>query len=268
MKKFLNRFFVSLTLAAPCASPMLATAQYPSMMGFMGQGSGYSANSTNFDGSNDHIARGAELTGNVDTKVGVVSFWINHTGGNGTARTVFQTSGGNFKLALNASNKYVITGYQSGLKLALTSTTAWTEAKGWHHVLLAWDLATPEAHMYVNGVDDEASSTEVDSTVDYTGGDFFFGASSNPHQWITADVADVYINLAEFVDISNATNRLKFRTSGGAPETLGSDCSLPTGTAPIICLLNAFETFQTNLGGGGGLTETGELTAGSSSPSD
>tara|TARA_Y100000034_G_scaffold111530_1_gene144684 strand:- start:222 stop:1022 length:801 start_codon:yes stop_codon:yes gene_type:complete len=266
----MRRLYTWIVLAVLLAFPPAASAQFPVPMGFLKGASGYSANATHFDGSTTHIARGAELSGNVDTKVGVVSFWINHTGGNGTARTVFQTSGGNFKLALNASNFYSITGYQSGLKLALTSTTAWTEAKGWHHVLLAWDLATPEAHMYVNGVDDEASSTEVDSTVDYTGGDFFFGASSNPHQWITADVADVYINLAEFVDISNATNRLKFRTSGGKPVDLGStDCSTPTGNAPIICFTNEFSTFQNNLGSGGNFSETGTLGASTTgSPSD
>ena len=43
----------------------------------------YAANGVNFDGSNDYLTRGADLTGNADGKKGIIYFRFLLNGGDG-----------------------------------------------------------------------------------------------------------------------------------------------------------------------------------------
>jgi hypothetical protein len=83
-----------------------------------------------------------------------------------------------------------------------------------------------------------------------------------------ACLAEVYINLAEYVDLSVEANRRKFISSAGKPVNLGASGSVPTGTAPIMYFKGPASAFPTNLGTGGNFTVTGTLTDGSTNPTD
>lgn len=75
-----------------------------------------------------------------------------------------------------------------------------------------------------------------------------------------ASVADLWMSFGEYIDPSIDANRRKFIDEAGNPVFLGSDGSLPTGSAPDIFLSGAIDSWHTNKGTGGGFTENGELT--------
>lgn len=66
--------------------------------------------------------------------------------------------------------------------------------------------------------------------------------------------------MDNFIDFSNVTNRRLFIDAGGNPVNLGTDGSLPTGSAPDIFLSGDTDTWHVNKGTSGGFTENGTLT--------
>ena len=238
----------------------------------------YDPNATNFDGTNDYLTRGAGLTGAADNKVGTISFWAKFGDDTEAVRTLFvgnYPTGGASQIGLHVYRdgqyRIYIDAYNSAgtrilARQTLDGTDAFTVANGWRHLMASWNLATLTVHLYVNGSDSNSGTGEVttNDTIDWTQTDWAIGAYIDGTTKCNACLADVYINTAEYIDLSNSTNRQKFYNSG--PVNLGADGSTPTGTAPTIYLPNAFGTFQNNVGTGGNFSVTGSLTACSDTP--
>jgi hypothetical protein len=253
------------------------TLQLNQLVGFGGGTSGgFTAAAVTFDGSNDYMRRGADLTGNADGKNGIISFWIKYNGGDGGNQVPFWSHSTPHNLIRrDSANKYDFTFRSSGVSnvVYMYTSSTYTVSTGWHHVLAAWDLANTTVQMYIDGsaVSFDAT-TAINSDIDYTQSDHNFFADNSAGQKVNADVSEFYMNFAEYLDISDAANRAKFRDSDGKPVDLGSDGSTPTGTAPIVyCSVregDAASVFGTNKGSGGGLTITGSLALAATSPSD
>lgn len=234
--------------------------------------SGYTTTAVVFDGTNDSMARGADLTGNADSKSGLISFWIKFNGGDGSSQIVYgdnDISGTVFK---NASDNIEIQFENASSVdiLNVKSTETVTVSSGWTHVLIAYDLATTTTQIIVDGVSGRTETTVTDDTIDYTRTNHIIGEFLTFFR-LNADIADLYINFGETLDISVEANERKFRDANGKPVDLGSDGSLPTGTAPIMFFRADSGTpssFATNRGTGGNMTITGTLTQASTSPSD
>jgi hypothetical protein len=149
----------------------------------------------------------------------------------------------------------------------LPSTTDVVGATGLVHVLASANLATGLGLLYLNDVDDTGSATLTNDTIDWTRGDFAIGGGSGGQTKLSADVADLYINFGESLDLSVVANRRKFISASGKPVFLGADGSRPTGTAPAVFCSGPTATWRTNKGAGGGFTENGALTDGDPIPS-
>ena len=241
----------------------------------IGSAIGFQVDAVVFDGSNDYMNRGADLTGNADSKVGIISLWIKFNGNDGVASTIFENTSDYCRLAQLATNKIEMTAANSvgAAILTVTSTGTYVASATWHHIAASWNLATPVAHLYIDGANVEAGgSTETDDTIDYTRADHSVGALVGGTQKTHADVAELYINYAEFLDISVAANLEKLRSAAGKPVDLGADGSTPTGTQPIVYFSvrpgDAATVFATNKGSGGNFTITGALAIAATSPSD
>ena len=73
-------------------------------------------------------------------------------------------------------------------------------------------------------------------------------------------LAELYINLAESLDLTVEGNREKFYADGNFVD-LGSDGSTPTGTAPLMYYKNGFATFnEDESGNNNDLSVTGTLS--------
>lgn len=233
---------------------------------------GYAADAVTFDGTNDYLNRTSDFSGNADGKLGIFSCWFKMGSGSDTADIkMISNDTGKFRVLRQTDDTWKIDGsnVSTGQKLKLVSNSTWTVSDGWYHLLAAWDLVNTTGYMYISDADDLAASPVlVDGTIDYTKSIHSIGSNHIYSNKMDGDVADCYLNLAEYIDISVEANRRKFISAAGKPVFLGADGSLPTGSQPILFHSGPAASFATNLGSGGTMTENGALTDASTSPSD
>lgn len=227
-----------------------------------------------FDGTNDHMTRGAGLSGAADSKSGIFSVWARLDGGDGA--TIFLLNSNGFSQFYRANtNVFIFQLVNAALSFVLDLRTSATYLAGatWLHILASWDLATPGAsHLYVNDVSDKNVVTFTNDTIDYTDTNWWISLFNGSGNRFNGALAEFYFAPGQYLDFSLASNRRKFISASGKPVHLGATGSLPTGTAPIIYQHlddgEAVANFATNRGTGGNFTITGTLDAASSSPSD
>jgi hypothetical protein len=234
--------------------------------------------SADFDGTNDYMLRGGDLTGAADGKSGILSLWLRIDGGDGTTLTMIADGTavtGRFYLARLSSNIFLINAFNSGGTQILNLQTSGTHITSatWLHILSSWDLAAGVSSFYINDVSDQLVATRTNDTIDYLSGiDWAIGANNAGGLKTNGCMAELYFAPNQYLDFSIVENRRKFISPNGKPVALGTNGSLPTGTAPIIYLhldpAEAPADFATNRGTGGNFSITGTLTAGSTSPSD
>jgi len=246
-------------------------------MGFMK--TPFKIDAADFDGFNDNMRLGAGLTGALDSKTGILSFWVrfdaNQVGnfingettlGGGTVR-FFANWGGSSPIRVVARNTSATN------ILDITSTASYSSGATWWHFLCSWDLAAAAAHLYTNDASDLTVTTLTNDTIDYTVGDWWIGVFPPTFNRINGCLAEFYFAPGQYLDFSVVANRRRFISAIGKPVGLGTTGASPTGTAPLIYHhLNdgeAVANFAINRGTGGGpWTITGTLDAASTSPSD
>ena len=241
---------------------------------------GFAVDAADFDGTNDYMLRGAELTGMADGKQGIVSAWVRLDGGNADdmyvlANSTTETPNG-FGVSRQSDNKFTIWGVNAaGTKiLHFSATTTHTSGATWRHVLASWDLAVDVSwHFYIDDVSEQSSVlTFTNDTLDYTKGNFACGSKLTGATRMNGALAEVYFAPGQHLDFSVTANRRKFISASGKPVNLGTDGSAPTGVAPIVYFHldngEAVANFATNRGSGGNFAITGTLDTASTSPSD
>ena len=216
-----------------------------------------------FDGTNDILTRGADLTGASDTPSFFISCWVKRIGGIGSAQVIFADDVGYLNATFNTANKFHVVLYQEAGDTQITnilSSNTIVADNNWHHLMASVNGSTQ--HMYIDNVSVLTSSVN-------TSGDIFWekpiavGAYTGGSAKLNADIADLIVDDT-YIDLSNSTNREKFISATGEPVNPGSDGATAMGASPLIYLnSNALATWHTNSGTGGGFTENGALTAGS-----
>jgi len=233
----------------------------------------YTAQGVRFNGST--ILNASALSGIVDGQKGILSFWFKFTGGDGSYQLLIETRDQQsvelyrdntghwtFKLATPAL----------GNALDWVSTATFTSSMtNWAHVLVAWDLSgSGSTSAYFTDTAAASSPTFTGgSTVNYLTADtnWDLGARTGLVIPLTCDIADFYLNTAEFLDFTVTANRRKFISASLAPVDLGATGSIPTGTAPILFLHGPLASWHTNDGTGGGFSVvSGGLTAAATNP--
>lgn len=199
-----------------------------------------------FDGMNDDLNRGSALSGAQAGKEGTVSFWLKQVGdelnyirdtdgevqfqGYGVSIYTNSSGGINFRLQEAATTGSI-------LWIGGASPGSASASKGWSHVLAAWNLTTPEAHVYVGDVDVKFDSIgPTIGNIAYTQTENHIGRPAPGHGSsslrLNGDLFD-YWEAHEFIDISVEANRRKFITPDRKPVDLGADGTNP-GVTPII----------------------------------
>lgn len=232
----------------------------------------YYAEPVKFDGTNDYLTRGADLTGIADGKAGTVSFWMRLDGGNATGMMILTNLNNRFLVWREAANKIRIYGETAGVPyLSMYSSNTYVASAVWVHVLASWDLAATTGYLYINNVSDLAGSpTLTNNNIDYatTTPNWAVGGNTPGGSLLNGAIADLWFNTT-YLDISQSSNRAKFIDQTTLrPVPLGAKGELPTGSQPLLYLGRDYANFQTNLGSGGNFTVTGALERGTTSPSD
>jgi len=233
------------------------------------------ADSATFDGSNDNMLRGADLSGNADSKTGIFSAWVKNAA-SATQYDILTNTGSKLLILYDgtaALDKFQLIARNAAATIILNIETSATIGAGtWYHLLASWDLATTTAHLYVTDVSNKIETTVTNDTIDYTVADWAVGSNTASGTRYDGDMAEMYFAPGQYLDFSLVTNRRKFISASGKPVRLGSTGAQPTGTAPLVYLhlddAEAVANFATNRATGGNFTITGTLTTGSTSPSD
>lgn len=228
----------------------------------LGSQQGYIPFATEFDGSNDFYLRGGDLTGNTDTKEGLLSFWFRFDDGGNNDRIIDNT-GETFEVIVTTADKIRIIAENSAGTDIFQVDTATALATGdgvWHHFMASWNLADGSEHLYVDGSEDLASTTNDDDAIDYTVAEWVIGARINATLFFDGGLSELDFST-EYLDLSIESNRRLFINSDGKPVDLGPGCHLPTGTVSIICMQTQFNGFGQNSGTGGDFTPQDPVTS-------
>jgi hypothetical protein len=199
-----------------------------------------------------------------DSKKGIISMWLDFTGGNGVAQDLWtvrnnSTDGNSLSLRKESNNSF---SFRVGTGDATTygsigSSQTITSSSGLTHLAVAWDLSISKMQMYVNGVSTSSSpGAFTNANVDIANSPFhgIGGGQFNPiSPNLQARVGQVYVNYGEFLDLSVSSNLNKFYNNG-TPISLGSSGEEPTGNIPTF-LLDGINITK-NHGGGGDLDVT------------
>lgn len=217
-----------------------------------------------FDGSASYLTKSGDLSGNANGKLGTISYWIK-AGSDGALGNIVHGSPADVQITKAASNitRVLLRDASNATALDLRSSQVLV-ADGWVHIMKSWDIGNTLTHVYKDDVSDKTVTTLVDLTVDYTQANWGIAATSTGNSLLNAVLSELYVNFAEYIDLSVEANRRKFITASGSPANLGSDGSIPTGTAPLIYLPAGSNVIGENSGSGGDFTsgDSPQLIAG------
>jgi hypothetical protein len=212
-----------------------------------------------------YLTRGAGLTGAADSKLLTVSCWIwIDSGTTGKIIAGATTLGGGTsrcQVTLSASNEFQIVGQNAAGSQILNILSSPLPSDRWVHVVASVDLTdTGKRHIYVDGVSDLASvGTYTNDTMDFTVADYGVAGLPNGSSLFTGGLGDLWFQPGVYLDLSDEDVLALFIDTEGRPTDLGDDGSTPTGSAPLVFLSGALDTWHTNKGTGGGFTLTGIL---------
>ncbi len=239
----------------------------------IGGGPPYTAQGVRFDGTNDELLRGADLTGNADGKEFTLSCWINILGNDLAIMGILNSLVNSFSFHRHIDDKIRVQAFDNGTATWLTATDRLfnsTTNTGWHHVLIALNAVTPIGQFYMDDAVEPTTDIDApnDRLINFTVTEWSVGGEAAGAGFILdAELADLWFDL-NYMDISVESNRRKFIDGAGKPVDLGATGGTPTGSDPIAYFSRETVNWHTNKGTGGGFTEIGALTDAASSPSD
>src|SRR5690606_13525306 len=112
-------------------------------------------------------------------------------------------------------------------------------------------------HVYLDDEPDLDVLTWIDDVVDFTLADWGVAATSTGTSKLEGGLAELWFQPGLYLDLSDEENRRKFITADLRPVDLGPSGDAPTGSAPLVYLGGAPESWHINLGTGGGFTVHG-----------
>lgn len=246
---------------------------------------GYTANAVKFDGTNDWLWENPVNTPTpAASKELLITWWMYAPASFPSSGRIIglQNSGGTDRVTVTAVSSGRMTctvknAAGTNVAIALCSSGSLT-ADTWHFCALQVNTAeaveADRIKIIVDGSEVsgyDVRSATLDGLVEGGLARASIGASGEAGGTRVAEwwASDLYINMGETLDLTNSTNREKFRSAAGKPVNLGSDGSTPTGSVPHILFSNAFATWHQDVSGNGNtLTVVGALEAAASSPSD
>lgn len=227
----------------------------------------YQPQGVNFDGTNDYLTRGADLTGNADSKLVTASFWFRYDGGT----FIWFSEGAGFRIFISGGAILITGENTSGSTILNMSCGSGLDDAQWHHCCFSIDMASQaSSFVYVDDADVTGTpSTFSNAAIDFTRTEHAVGANNFGTLKFSGDLADFWLDFGTYIDLSVEANRRLFVGASAASSVdLGSDGSTPTGSAPIVFLSGPTSTWHTNDGTGGGFTENGALADASTNPPD
>ncbi|MCC6901131.1 MAG: hypothetical protein IT377_19315 [Polyangiaceae bacterium] len=241
-----------------------------------GGGAGFAVKAVAFDGVQDWLENATAFQGVADTKTVTGSLWFKRVGLGKTQCLGPEAAGSGSpnQLEFSSNDSFRVVWRKAGGGLACDlSTTAITDTTSWHHVAFSVDLSSvAKKHLYLDGASSISTAYYADTMLDNTGSQWGLFADNGGDQKYQGEVAELWLAMGTYVDLSQPANLEKFRSAAGKPVDLGPSGATPTGLPPTIYLSSrpgeAPSQFAKNRGTGGGFWVHGALATAATSPSD
>jgi len=114
----------------------------------------------------------------------------------------------------------------------------------WHHILISADISLGTAHIFVDGVDEEAFQVLIPGSIQWEDpSDHLTHSIGGTHQRLLngevaavldAELSEIYFDPQNYLDFTIQSNRELFRTAGGDPVNLGPTGAIPTTAQPAV----------------------------------
>ncbi len=199
----------------------------------------FAPDAVTFDGTND-VLHCADTLANFDSKVGIISAFVNRLGDTGTSvilSTYNSGSDGMVELRFGGDNTITAqcrkdTGNASFI--ILTSTQTITDSN-WHHIAVCYDTtSSTNTRMFIDDVEETLTlKTVTDDFISWDASHMTIGARFGDGLKFSGDLAEV-IATDEFLDFNTVSNRRKVINADGTPADPGADGSAITGTQPRV----------------------------------
>ena len=221
-----------------------------------------------YNGTTNFALRGADLTGNADSKVCTFSCWFRVDGGDGTLRRMLTDSIVATSFFMGTDNKFRFILKDTGFVTIIDARTITTFASGaaWHNVIISVDLAAARVQFVVDGVPETPTITTgpIDATINWTNPNHAVGATiAGAVKW-DGCISQLYFNNAKSIDLQANNNFRAFIDLDGNPVFLGGLGTFPTKTAPILFFPDADPS--ANIGTGGNYVNQAALAACGTTP--
>lgn len=244
--------------------------------GGTGGSSSFAVRGVVFDGVNDWLDSVTSFQGAFDTKTVTGSLWLKRTGLNKVQCLGPEGAGSNApnQLELTQANSFRVVWRKAGGGTACDlMSSPITDTTSWHHVVFSVDVSDQtKRHLYLDGTSSLFVSFYDNTLLDNTGSQWGLFADNGGNSKYDGEVAEFWLAMGVYVDLSLESNRARFRSNGGKPVDLGQSGETPTGAPPTIYLsLRPGQTasaFAQNRGSGGGFQVHGALELSATSPSD
>lgn len=233
-----------------------------------------------FDGTNDYLLRGANLTGIADSKQLTLVSWLRFD----TLAFGQRMFGGAANLISNASRGIAWSVASGNITLLVRDASAgivsqishtYSATGVWNCFLLSMDFSNSALrHFYQNNASVAPSwGAYLNVAVGYSASvDWVVGAAPDGTQKMNGGMGPLWFKSGVYVDFSVEANRRKFISASGKPIYLGSNGGRPGLGIPDVYLNlddgEAAANYATNRGTGGNFSVTGALSTYPSSPSD
>jgi hypothetical protein len=208
-----------------------------------------------------HLVRGADLTGNGNSKQATFSTWVYLNEGFGgrllAAVNSLGGDGGTTRFVLSSgSNSFSVVGANVAGATIVNFESSVIPFGEWTHIMTSFDLSdTAKRHLYVNGEEDlQTIAVYTDDTIDFTQPDWGIGAYPGHGNLLNGALADLWFQPGVYIDLSDANNRRLFLQPDGNPVNMGSDGSHVTGSPPLVFMTGDAASWPTNKGTGGGFS--------------
>ncbi|MCE7895038.1 MAG: hypothetical protein DYH12_35915, partial [Sorangiineae bacterium PRO1] len=244
--------------------------------GGAGGASSFAVRGVVFDGLNDWLDSVTSFQGAFDTKTVTGSLWLKRTGLNKVQCLGPEAAGSNApnQLELTQANSFRVVWRKAGGGTACDlMSSPITDTTSWHHVVFSVDVSDQtKRHLYLDGTSSLFVSFYDNTLLDNTGSQWGLFADNNGNLKYDGEVAEYWLAMGVYLDLSQPAIRERFRSAAGKPVDLGTTGELVTGAPPTIYLsLRPGQTasaFAQNRGTGGGFLLHGALVASATSPSD
>ncbi|MBI3207189.1 MAG: hypothetical protein HYZ29_36970 [Myxococcales bacterium] len=237
---------------------------------------GFAVKGVAFDGVQDWLENATAFQGVADTKTVTGSLWFKRVGLGKTQCLGPEAAGSGSpnQLEFSSNDSFRVVWRKAGGGVACDlSTTAVTDTTSWHHVAFSVDLSSStKKHLYLDGAASISTAYWADTLLDNTGSQWGLFADNGGDLKYQGEVAELWLAMGTYLDLSQAANLQKFRSAAGKPVDLGPSGATPTGLPPTIYLSSrpgeAPSQFAKNRGTGGGFWVHGALATAATSPSD